>query len=200
MHFPAREFLLRQTEVLDTPRAADSAADAEARRIAAAISRGDDAAFRELYDRYHQRVFRLVLALTQGDEPSAHDIVQAVMLTAASRLKPVSGEEHLWNWLAQVARQKLGKFRRGLDVMLVPVADVPETAQVAADSHLEERLEVALSALDEPERRLVEMFYFEGMSQKEIAKSLALTPKAVSSRLERARARLRESIVQRLAE
>jgi RNA polymerase sigma factor (sigma-70 family) len=48
-----------------------------------------------------------------------------------------------------------------------------------------------LLALTADERQLIEWFYFDGLSHKEIAGQLGATSKAVSSRLERARSRLR---------
>ena len=43
-------------------------ADAEACPLALAVSRGDEGAFRELYDLYHARLLRLAVVLCQGDE------------------------------------------------------------------------------------------------------------------------------------
>src|SRR4051812_14639172 len=88
------------------------AADAEARSLAAAIGSGDEKAFRALYDRYHQRLFRLALVLGRGDETLAQDVVQAVFLTTAKKLRSAEGEAHLWNWLARVARQHCAKAWR----------------------------------------------------------------------------------------
>ncbi|MBU6410841.1 MAG: hypothetical protein KGR98_10690, partial [Verrucomicrobia bacterium] len=82
-------------------------ADVVARRLAAALARGNEAAFQELYDRYHRRLFRLALVLGRGDEWLAHDTVQAAFVTAATKLRRVESEDHLWNWLARVARQQL---------------------------------------------------------------------------------------------
>src|SRR5580698_8895324 len=88
------------------------AADAEARQLAAAIARGDEEAFRRLYDRYHRRLLRLGLMLGRGDEWLAQEVTQSVFVTAAAKLRKVQGEEHLWNWLAQVARQQTAKIWR----------------------------------------------------------------------------------------
>jgi DNA-directed RNA polymerase specialized sigma24 family protein len=87
-------------------------ADDGARRLATALARGDEAAFRQLYDRYQPRLFRLALVLGRGDELLAQDTVQSVFVTAAAKLRRVDSEEHLWNWLARVARQQLARTRR----------------------------------------------------------------------------------------
>ena len=67
------------------------------------------------------------------------------------------------------------------------------------DSVLEEKLDAALLAMEPEERQLIEWFYFDGLSHKEIAAQLGATPKAVSSRLERARARLRALLARNLS-
>ena len=72
------------------------------------------------------------------------------------------------------------------------VADLPDSADTREqDSVLEEKLDAALLSMEPEERQLVEWFYFDGLSHKEIAERLDATPKAVSSRLERARVKLR---------
>jgi RNA polymerase sigma factor (sigma-70 family) len=53
--------------------------------------------------------------------------------------------------------------------------------------------------MDAEDRELVEWFYFDRLSQREIAERIGGTPKAVSSRLERARAKLRSLVLRRLS-
>ena len=80
------------------------------------------------------------------------------------------------------------------------MADVPDCPDgVELDSQLEESLDAALLAMDADERELVEWFYFDRLSHKEIAERLGTTPKSVSSRLERVRAKLRLLITRRLS-
>lgn len=180
-----------------TPNADDGAC-----RLAAAVARGDEVAFRQLYDRYHQRLFRLALVLGRGDELLAHDTVQSVFVTAAAKLRRAESEAHLWNWLAHVARQQLARTRRQRqrDSAVIGMADPPECPDgVESDSVLEENLDAALLEMDPEERELIEWFYFDRLSHQEIAGQLNATPKAVSSRLERARAKLRSLITRRLS-
>jgi len=202
MPFPALEPTMRPTVAASSLQTSRSSADADARRLAAFVARGDEAAFRQLYDRYQSRLFRLALVLGRGDESLAQDTVQSVFVTAAAKLRRVDGEEHLWNWLARVARQQLAKAwrQRQRDPAVVGMADLPEPPDaVKPDSVLEESLDAALQAMDAEERQLVEWFYFDRLSHQEIAGQLNTTPKAVSSRLERAREKLRSLIARRLS-
>jgi len=200
MPFPVREPSPRA--VVNAPKLQTSqlAADAEARRMTAAASRGDEAAFRELYDRYHQRIFRLVLVLSRGDQHLAHDVVQTVFVTAAAKLRRVESEEHLWNWLARVARQQLAKSWRQRNPDVLSMADLPELVDARhPDSALEENLDTALLALDPNDRQLIEWFYFDQLAYSEIAERLNTTPKAASSRLERVRVKLRSLLTRKLS-
>jgi RNA polymerase sigma-70 factor (ECF subfamily) len=198
--------LIRQTphSIVEAPMAQPNPpdGDAEARRIATAVGRGDEAAFRDLYERYRQRLFRFSIVLGRGDESLAHDVVQNVFVTAAAKLRRAENEEHLWNWLARVARQHIAKTRRQKqrDIAMIGMAEIPECLDAdKPDSILEESLDSALLAMDAEDRRLIEMFYCERLSQKEIAVQLDATPKAISSRLERARAKLRLFISKNLS-
>jgi RNA polymerase sigma-70 factor (ECF subfamily) len=176
--------------------------DANARRLAAGVARGEETAFREFYDAYYGRLFRLVFVLSRGDDSLAQDVVQAVFLVAAAKLPAVNCEEHLWNWLARVARQQLSKAWRQQqrESAVIGMAEVPDCSDNAEpDRLLEESLNAALLAMDAEDRELVEWFYFDRLSQREIAERIGGTPKAVSSRLERARAKLRSLVLRRLS-
>ncbi len=177
-------------------------ADAEARALACAVGRGDEAAFRKLYDLYHDRLFRLALVVGRGDELLAQETVQSVFVTAAAKLSRIESELHLWNWLARIARQQLAKSWRQQrrDSALVVPGELPECSDGGeSEGALEQSLDAALLALEPDERQVIEWFYFDDLSHKQIAEQLSATPKAISSRLERARARLRALLAKGLA-
>ena len=200
---PLPETLIPRSPVeTSNQRTAACAADAEARQLVAAIAGGDEAAFERLYECYHRRLLRLALMLGRGDELLAHDAVQGTFIVAAEKLRRVDGEDHLWNWLARVARQQIGRGsrQRKRDAAVASAEELSEHAAAAkSDTQLEEILDAALASLDMEERQIIEQFYFDRLSHKEMAERLAITPKAVSSRLERARARLRLFITKQLS-
>jgi len=140
--------------------------------------------------------------LSRGEELLAHETVQTVFIIAAAKLRRIEGEEHLWNWLARVARQQIAKAwrQRQRDSGVVGVADLPECADSGnSERLLEEKLDGAMLGLDAEERQLIEWHYFDGQSHGQIAERLAATSKAVSGRLERARAKLRSLLAGKLS-
>jgi RNA polymerase sigma-70 factor, ECF subfamily len=173
----------------------------EARQMSVAVARGDAAAFQRLYDGYHGRLLRFALVLARGNELLARDTVQSVFVTAAAKLRGVESADHLWNWLARVARQHLSKaWRRRQDTTIVGMAELPDfPPEGESDSLLEECLDTSLLALAAEEQQLIEWFYFDGLSHKEIAERLGISAKAVSSQLERTRAKLRSGISKKLS-
>ncbi|HSA10916.1 MAG TPA: sigma-70 family RNA polymerase sigma factor [Candidatus Paceibacterota bacterium] len=176
--------------------------DTDARRLSRAVARGDEEAFRQLYDAYGDRLLRLAMVMARGDAALARDVAQSVWLMAARKLKPLETDAHLWNWLALVARQQTAKAlrRAGRFTGEVSLAEIPDhPAPAAADTLLEECLEAAVRSLEAEERRLVEWFYYERLTCDQVADRLGTTAKAISSRLERARAKLRSLVQRRLA-
>jgi RNA polymerase sigma factor (sigma-70 family) len=193
--------LFREQARESTAQSTLPSADAEARILAEKIARGDEVAFRKLYDAYHERLCRLALVLARGDESIAQDTVQSTFVTAAKKLRRVDGENHLWNWLARVARQHIVKIWRNQNraVPTIAMSELPDCAEVPTpDSMLEESLDAALLGMDAEERHLIELFYFDRLSHREIAARFDLTPKAVSSRLDRAREKLRLLVAKKL--
>jgi RNA polymerase sigma-70 factor (ECF subfamily) len=202
MRSPTETLTPRATVERSEERITAFAADAEARRLVAAIARGDESAFEQMYERYHRRLLRLVLVLGHGDELLAQDAVQGTFLIAAKKLRRVDGEAHLWNWLARIARQQIVRawHQRKDSAAVVSAEETSERAAAAeCDRQLEDILDVALMSLEPEERQIIERFYFDRFSHKEIGEQLNITPKAVSSRLERVRARLRLFIAKKLS-
>ncbi len=178
----------------------DVSADIAARRLVTAIARGDETAFGEFYASFQPRLFRFALVIARGEELLAHDAVQAAFLTAARKLRRVESAEHLWNWLARVVRQHLSKSwrQKQREAAIIGMADLPD-CEDKSDSVLEACLDGALQSMNTDERELLEWFYFDQLSHKEIADRLEATPKSVSSRLERTRAKLRAVLTQLLS-
>jgi RNA polymerase sigma-70 factor (ECF subfamily) len=170
--------------------------------LSRAVARGDEEAFRQLYDTYSDRVLRLAILLSRGDVSLARDVTQVVWLVAARKMKPLQSEAHVWNWLALVTRRQAARALRHAagragEVSLADMPDPPAPAD--ADRLLEQCLDAAVQSLEAEDRRLIEWFYFEHLSCEHIAGQLGTTAKAISSRLERARAKLRSLVQRRLA-
>jgi RNA polymerase sigma-70 factor (ECF subfamily) len=159
------------------------------------IAGGDRLAFEELYRRYARSVLGIALR-RMGDRGRAEDATQeafASIWRSASRYDPARGRPA--SWLYTVARNAIvDGLRRRPDPT---VADPPEIASSdpgpadAAESEwVSWRVHRALEVLPEHERSLVELAYWSGMSQSEIAEYVGLPLGTVKTRTRAALGRL----------
>ncbi len=169
------------------------------RELTVALARGDDAAWAEFHRDYGPGIFRHLLAETRGDHDLASEALQQTYLRLARYARPCEEAAMFGAWLRIVTRTALSDCRRRRWTfwerlrhrevgMEAESANVTETENEAA---LSAALDRALAQLDEADRRLLEQKYFAGVEVRAIAAQLDVTPKAVESRLTRARAELR---------
>jgi len=169
------------------------------------MANGDEAAFKEFYECYCDRLFRYLLLLTRGNEDLARDLLQTTMAKVVRGRREFRDEARLWNWLATIARNSfIDSLRRSQRApQLVPLLpdDAPETPMVPpddSDAPLFDALDRCLIELETDEQALIEAFYFKGGSHHSVAERQNTTPKAVESKLARLRQKLRAAILKRL--
>lgn len=167
-----------------------------ASQLAAAIGRGDEKAFDHFYDLFHPRVVAFALRLHAGNPHLAEELAQQVMITAATKLRSIDSEAHLWNWLALVTRRHFSKYLRthlrSDSCMEELRSERAVEGQISVDT---DRLEAALCRLPEDEQVLIKKYYYENLSQRELAAFRQVTTKAIERQLERIRAKLRKWII-----
>jgi RNA polymerase sigma-70 factor (ECF subfamily) len=189
------ELALATSHLRPVPNEADAPApDASDAELLARIGERDRAAFELLYHRYVRSVFGIALRRL-GDRGRAEDAVQeafAAIWRSADRYRPERGAPA--PWLYTIARNAIvDRFRAAG----APTAEVPEL--VSVDPGPPERAEAAFDAwrvhraleeLPKREREVVELAYWSGMSQSEVADYLNLPLGTVKTRTRSALARL----------
>jgi RNA polymerase sigma-70 factor (ECF subfamily) len=163
--------------------------------LLARVGERDREAFEILYGRYVRPVFGLALRRL-GDRGHAEDAVQeafAAIWRSASTYRPERGAAG--GWLYTVARNAIvDRLRR-----TGPTADaeLPELAssergpaQRAEDSDVAFRVHRAFEELQPREREVIELAYWSGMSQSEVAEYLHLPLGTVKTRTRSGLARL----------
>jgi RNA polymerase sigma factor (TIGR02999 family) len=121
---------------------------------------------------------------------------------AAGRLR-IEDRVHFLRWAGRVMRSVIVDFarrrkaeRRGGDAARVPLTtSIPDRPQEGADEILRvhEALE-AIAALDARMAQVVELRYFAGLTEPEIAQVLGITDRTVRRDWEKARLLLREAL------
>jgi len=162
------------------------------------IAAGDSDAFETLYRRYVRSVFGLALRRL-GDRMRAEDAVQetfAAVWRSARTYKPDRGPGS--PWLYAVARNAIVDRARG---RYEPPSEVPEQAsseptpdERAETSFVSWRVHRALSGLPANERDVLELAYYGGLSQSEVAEFLGIPLGTVKTRTRAALHRLADEL------
>jgi len=186
---------LRAVPATETPRQPLDASDLSDAELLARVGDHDREAFEILYGRYVRPVFSLALRKLH-DRGHAEDAVQeafAAIWRSASTYRPERGAAG--GWLYTVARNAIvDRLRRNgpaVDAELPELASAePGPAQRAEDSDVAWRVHRALEELQPREREVIELAYWSGMSQSEVAQYLHLPLGTVKTRTRSALARL----------
>ncbi len=153
----------------------------------------DSRAFADLVARWHPRLLAHARRLT-GRADAAEDIAQDVWTAVVRGLPRLADPDAFPAWLFRIATNKCGDWvrsqqrRRGLLARLR--LDAQETAVPPAAPDATPLAE-AMAVLTLEQRALLNLYYGEGFSTREIAATLEVPQGTVKSRLYHARAALR---------
>jgi RNA polymerase sigma-70 factor, ECF subfamily len=162
---------------------------------------GDREAFAAFYDRYSSLAFTLVRRiLPQSAE--AEEVLQEVFWqawTEADRYDRRRGTPEAWVLMRARSRaiDRLRSIRRRSETFVTPVeetlAQTPDGKTPSPGALAEDRklLASALARLSDPQRRVIELAFFEGLTQAEIAERLGEPLGTVKTRTRAGLERLR---------
>lgn len=176
--------------------------DRDEQALLEAARGGDPRAFEHLVRPYLPTVRRFAYAFAR-DWADADDLAQDCLIKAFRSLKGFRGQSNLATWLYSIARSTFIDSRRGKKAKLLSLArdEVEEEVdpQMGADVLLGARADVealwrAIQALEARFRVPLVLFEIEGMSYEHIAAIERIPVGTVRSRLNRARAKLAESL------
>ena len=176
------------------------------------LLRGDEAAFRELFDSYFPKLYRYALARLDGQHDEAVEMVQETFCKAFERLGSFRGEGSLYGWMCRILRNSIldlyrrrgrelpkvtlledqGAIRQILDTLAASELEEPET--IAARSDVVRLIQATMDRLPGHYGDVLEWKYVDGLSVKAIAERLDIGPKAAESLLTRARAAFRRAM------
>jgi RNA polymerase sigma-70 factor (ECF subfamily) len=168
--------------------------------LVALVARADEDALAELYDRVSRIAYGLALRVLR-DERHAEDAVQEAFLQvwrSAATFRAERAKASTWI-LTLVHRRAVDLVRREERRQADPLTDdsalgeAPEDTQEAAWLHFErERVQAALKQLPDVQREALELAYYGGFSQSELADRLGVPLGTIKSRMFAGLARLRE--------
>jgi RNA polymerase sigma-70 factor (ECF subfamily) len=178
--------------------------------VVALAASGDERALGELYDRYGGMAYSLAAAIV-GEHADAEEVVAdafAQIWRSAAGFDPARGS--VAAWIATITRTRaldLVRSRKRRARVLEDAAVVTDEGEAlvlaptleAADrstelSETRAIVQRSLAELSAPQRRVIELAYFGGFSQSEIAAQLSEPLGTVKTRMRAAMEKLRQSL------
>jgi RNA polymerase sigma factor (sigma-70 family) len=164
-------------------------------QLVARCRAGDDAAWRELVERFSRYVYAIATRGFRLAEHDAEDVFQEVFARTYQRLDRLRDDGAIKPWLAQLTRNLcLDRLRETSRTQ-----PTDEEIGVGADEtlvHLDLALTVRgeLDQLGEPCTELLDRFFSRDESYKTISEVLDLPPGTIASRISRCLAKLRDRL------
>lgn len=171
------------------------------------VLEGDERALGALYDRHAPLVYKLTRTIVGGDA-DAEEVTADVFVQLWERGESYdSGRGSFRAWLTTIARSRaldhIRSRRRRHDMHVkaarkdasgsaVDMASVPSPDQEAHTSRIRNELDHALGSLNPDQRRAIELAYFHGLTQSEIAERLGEPLGTIKTRIRDGMGKLRD--------
>jgi len=150
--------------------------------LVARLQRRDPEALAEIYKRYGKLVYSVILRIVR-DSAIAEDLTQETFLRAWNRIRGFNGERgRLGPWILAIARNRAIDYLRSVDGRLstssveLNASEQPglfvDMDDEVINSDRGRRLREAFEKLNANQRMVIELAYFEGLSQSEMAVKL----------------------------
>src|SRR3954464_12132337 len=193
------------TESQSGPRGrAVSPGDDADRAVLALVTAGQLDALQELYDRYRVMAYSIALRIT-SDASLAEDVVQDAFLGVwrnASRY--IEGRGSVKTWLLSLVHPRaVDAVRRRRPVVELPERDdlpppaltLPDISQEVAGNLDRREIAAAITTLSDVQREAIELAYWGGLTQQEIAERTGAPLGTVKSRVRLGLLALRRALV-----
>ena len=148
----------------------------------------DPDAFDRLMRPQLQGLYRIAISMLENEEDAA-DAIQETVLKCWQKIGQLKREEYFRTWLTRILINQCKDILRGRKKYIL-MEDIPETSY--EDPYFVSEWKTLLSSLNEKYRIVMELYYVDGFSTKEIAFMLRITESNVRSRMNRGRKQLEQ--------
>lgn len=170
--------------------------------------RGDEDAYRELFERYFTKVYRVAISYV-GTKDEAKDVLQTAFIAAFRSLGKLDDPEKFGPWIASIARRAALnhiKKRAGRAEAPLPIEGMdyiffcspPTEDKESGELELDVIRDVIGGIPNDSIRETVSMFYISGLATEEISGRQGIPKSTVTSRLDRFRIRYQKLIMLRI--
>ena len=185
------------------PTAGEGQRSSQDRELVRRLAAGEESALAELYDRFAATLLALARRVL-GDGGDAEEVVQEVFLHAWSRaLSYDPARSSVSTWLVLLVRSRAIDRLRTRNVgdrayervrHQWPTQENPSGVKSVQDGERRQRVRAELASLPAPQRRVLELAYYGGLTQREIAAATGIPLGTVKTRTLLAMQKLRAAL------
>lgn len=169
----------------------------EEQRIIASLRSKNQEGMKSLYERYSAAIYGIVCKVI-ADEEAAKETLQDVFVKIWNNGdKYDANKGRLFTWMVQIARNvaidtlRSSQFKKGNRTESLPNSVSNNAAHSEEQQERDPALRRIVEQLDQPNRKIIELLYFEDYTQKEVADELGIPLGTVKSKVRKAITQLR---------
>ncbi len=145
----------------------------------------------------HEELYKFIISKVK-DEQIAKDILQEVFLKVQSKISQLKNTSKLTSWVYQITRNTIFDYYRNLNLKKISIEDldIPENEKESFDyTKLSNCINQKIENLTTKHKQAIILTSFKNYSQKELSAYLKISYSGTKSRVQKARAVLRENIL-----
>jgi RNA polymerase sigma-70 factor, ECF subfamily len=165
-------------------------------------AKANPAAFRSLYNKYFESIFRFIYRRT-ADQNQSSDICSQVFLKAMQKLPSYKFKGVPFSaWLYRIASNEVAQFyreekkNRVVSIETSQLSDIIDEIDHTDNEYLRNVMISAIDDLKEDDMQLIEMRFFEQRPFKEIAEIIGITESNAKVKTYRILEKLKKKIIQ----
>jgi RNA polymerase sigma-70 factor (ECF subfamily) len=157
-----------------------------------AALKGDVSSFGELYRRHYAAAVGIAFC-TLSDYHLAEDAAQEAFAVACRDLGRLRRADRFASWIGGICRKVASRAAKSKMRYCLP-EDAASAAEDGGEDERSELVRKSLRVLSQTAREVIVLHYFSGLSHKQTAEALGISPDAVHGRLIRARRTIAENL------
>jgi RNA polymerase sigma-70 factor (ECF subfamily) len=151
----------------------------------------------KIWEEFYTKLKRFVLKQVLHEDV-AEDILQDVFIKIHSHIDTLKDENKLQSWIFQITRNTIADYYRSRkpEEGLSNTIKVTEYSPNEDAKEINQCVETLLDYLPENYRKALYLTEYQGLTQKELAKKFGITLSAAKSRIQRARKKLKNMLLE----